>query len=252
MNFDALMKRTLKTLADNSSVILTGAAVAGTVTTAIFAAKGHADAVSNEMPEDAEYQPKTHKEFVKVYWKHYIPAATCGAVTIACIIGIHTSNTRRQAALISAYSVVDKAFEDYREKVVETVGARQESDIRDEVAKTQIQENPVSNNQVHITGSGEQLCYDSLTGRYFKSDIETIRKAQNDVNSQIINDMYCSQNEFYALIGLPPASVGEELGWTTSRMMDISFSTHLSDDGRPCLALNYIPSPVRNYWSVSG
>lgn len=253
MSMQGLLRRTFQTLADNSSVLLTGAAVAGTVTTAIFSAKGHTEAVIENA--NASAQGRDHaedgKEFIKRYWRCYIPAATSGAVTISCIIGIHSVNTRRQAALISAYSVVDKAFTDYREKVVETIGERQENKVKDEVAKKNLEENPVGDNEVFITGTGEQLCYDSFTGRYFKSDIETIRKAQNDVNAQVINDMYCSQNEFYHKIGLAPAAIGEEFGWTTDRFMEINFSTHLSEDGRPCLSLEFIPGPIRNYWRVS-
>lgn len=247
MNLEPIFKKTIKALSDNSSVILTGAAVAGTVTTAIFSAKG---AFEHGTDEAIHGTPESPKERFKQHYKHYIPAAVSGTTTIACIVGIHSINTRRQAALISAYSIVDKAFIDYREKVVETIGANQETKVRDEVAKESMEAKPVGATEVLITGSGDQLCFDTMTGRYFKSDIETIRKAQNDVNAEALNNMYCSQNEFYSKIGLGHSTIGDEMGWTSDRLMDISFSTHLSEDGRPCLCLNYIPSPVRNYWKV--
>lgn len=86
----------------------------------------------------------------------------------------------------------------YQEKVVETIGEKKEQQIRDEVAKEQVAKNPVSKNEVIITGGGETLCYDSLSGRYFKSDIEKLRKAVNELNHTMVNDMCASLNDYGA------------------------------------------------------
>lgn len=259
MNLEAIFKKATKVVSDNSSVILTGTAVAGTVTTAIFSAKGHASAVAFELEQEYlryregdthPYESPKGVEWVKEHYRHYVPAAISGTMTVACVVGIHSVNTRRQAALVSAYTVMDKAFADYKQQVVETVGAKQETAIRDEVAKKTVTDNPPSDNPIFVTNRGESLCHDSWSGRYFQCDIETIRKAQNDINQNIFHHMYASQNDFYNKIGLSASSLGEEFGWNTDRMLDISFSSHLTDDGKPCLVLNYTMSPIRNYWKA--
>lgn len=260
MNLGAIFNRVSKSLADNSSSILTGAAVVGTITTAIFTARATSKAVIDilearenhdpgvEVREWGTYMPRM--ESVKLVWKHYVPAASMGVATIACIIGAHTTHSRRHAAILGAYSITEAAFKDYRAKIVETIGESKERRVREDLAKDQLEKNPVEGSQVIITGLGETMCYDTITGRYFKSDIEKIRKAQNDINAKIVNEMHASQNDFYRLIGLPSTGIGEDLGWNLDNRLDIFFSTHLSEDGQPCLSIDYHSSPVRNYWKV--
>lgn len=232
-------------LSDNSPAILTGIGVAGTVTTAILAGKGawHAARHTGEGPADPTFQ-----EQVKETWKFYIPAAISGTTTIVCIVASNKISSKRTAAIISAYSVSETLFKEYKDKVVETLGEKKELAMRDEIAQDRIAANPASEREVIITGSGEVLCYETLTGRYFKSDMETLRKAQNDINAQLINEGYASLNDFFGTIGLASTSYGEEVGWTVDEMLDIHFSTVLSEDGKPCISVGYKTTPVRNYY----
>ena len=94
------------------------------------------------------------------------------------------------------------------------------------------------------------MCYDMLTDRYFRSDIEKIRRAENEINRAIIHDMYASQNDFYALIGLGDCVAGQELGWNMEHYLRLIFTSHLSPEGIPCLAINYEFMPVAKYGQV--
>lgn len=250
------------TLSKNSPAILTALAVTGTVSTAILATKATVQAMvklHDEAWEEAfmtkdPYQSlsvvltKTPKqELVKRFWTLYVPAvATCG-VTIGCIIGANTVHTRRSAALMSAYSITETAFKEYQEKVVEQVGAPKEQKVRDAIAADRIASDPPSQNQVLVTGNGDVLCYEFITGRYFNSSMETLRKAQNDINSQILNEMYASQNDFFRAIGLPVTGAGETVGWNNDKRLDLTFSSILSEDSKPCLAVGYSILPFPQY-----
>ena len=90
------------------------------------------------------------------------------------------------------------------------------------------------------------LCYDQLMDRYFHSDPESIRKAVNDLNYELINGpgMWVGLNEFYEKLGLDPAQIGEELGWTIDNRIDVSFSSMLSNNNIPCLVMRFSTSPV--------
>lgn len=238
-----------KFLSDNAPTILTSLAIVGTVTTTVLAVRATPQAIRDIWDAESEQtDPLTNVEKVKISAKGYIPAAIMGGVTIGCIIGAHGIHNRRQAALISAYSIADAALKEYQTKVIETIGKNKELKVRDDIAKDTLEKNPVGSSEVYITGTGEHLCYDSLSGRYFKSDIETIRKAENDINAEVVNGMYTSQNDFYRKIGLHPVALGEEMGWRTDNMLDISFSTQMSEDNQPCICLNYRVSPIRGYW----
>ena len=104
--------------------------------------------------------------------------------------------------------------------------------------------------EVIITGSGEVLCYETITGRYFNSSVETIRQAQNTLNAEMLNEMYVSLNDLFREIGLPVTGYGEEVGWTVDKQLDIQFSTVLSDDGRPAVAIGYNYTPIKGYSSL--
>ena len=89
------------------------------------------------------------------------------------------------------------------------------------------------------------MCYDSVSGRYFKSDMETIKKAENELDARLRNEMYVSLNEFYYEIGLEPLRViGEDLGWNIDNgYLDLNFSSQIASDGTPCLVLDYGVAP---------
>ncbi len=69
--------------------------------------------------------------------------------------------------------------------------------------------------------------------------METLRKAQNDINSQVVNQAYVTLEEFYDLVGLPNTSNASNLGWDSDKLMALQFSTVLSEAGEPCLAFDY-------------
>jgi hypothetical protein len=234
--------------AANSPSLLSAAGVAGVVTTAILASKATRQATlkTAEIQNRELTMPET-KELVSLYWKLYIPTAVSGAATIACIIGANQIGLRRNAALLGAYTLADTAFREYKDEVLAQIGAAKERKVHDEVVKKQIDANPVGDKQVVITGGGDQLCYESLTGRYFKSDIETIRQAANMVHHSVLTNMYASLNEFFELLGLGTTALGEELGWNIDVIPEIIFTTHLADDGRPCLAVGFAHLPRKDY-----
>lgn len=249
--FKTIVRSTQKLISDHSPVILTGVAVAGVASTAIFAAKGGARS-NEELKKAAEESDHDllPKEKVEIAWKFYIPAATMGGATIACIIGANTISTKRNAALMSVYSLTETAFKEYQDKVAETIGRNKEENVRADIVKDHIAAEPVENKQVIVTNTGEHLCYETLTGRYFQSSIEQIRRAQNDINAKIINEMYASQNDFHNLIGLPSTSYGEEVGWRAENLLDIKFSSVLTEDDKPCLAVEYRVQPIRDYFKL--
>lgn len=259
MNISNLAKNVGQTLSNNSPVILTGMAVAGTVSSAILSAKGGMQARvaleerDNELLESGVEDRTRKEEFiddVKTTWKFYIPAGLMTGATVACVIGAHSINNRRNAAIMTAYSLTDRAFQEYKEHIVETIGEKKEQAAREELGKKHLDNNPVTQNTI-ILGEGDHLCYDQATGRYFNSTMEKIRRAVNDINERCISQVYASHNDFYEHLGLPPIGLGEELGWRDTHLMNVSFSTHLTSDAKPCLVLDYTVGPVNSYYRES-
>lgn len=245
-NFITIAKGVSGGLKKKSPEILVGIGIAGMITTTIIAVKATPKAVLllEAKKESDGVEKLTPIETVKTAWTCYIPAVITGTLSIACFIGAGSVNARRQMALATAYRLSETALKEYRDKVVETIGPKKEQEVRSAIIKDKLEKNPVSSSEVVITAKGETLCYDVLSGRYFKSDIEKIRRAVNELNRRMRNDMYVSLNDFYYEIGLPDIKLGESLGWNIDKgYMDVQFGSHLAADGTPCLVIAYTVAP---------
>lgn len=242
MQISNLIRNVGHSIKTNAPELLTAVGVSGVFTTSYLTARA-SFAAAEVLEEDKEVwgaaidKKQRFKEQTALVWKLYIPAAASGAVTVACIVGANKSNSRRTAAAVTAYSITEKAFTEYRERVIEEIGETKEQRLRDELAQKNVEENPPS--KIIVTGRGEVLCCELYTGRYFKSDMETLRKAQNDINAKVVNYLYVTLDEFYDLLDLPHTSTSVNLGWDSEKLMELEFSTTLSENNEPCLAFDY-------------
>ena len=254
-NLATITKDIRKFASKRSPEILTGIGIAGMITTTILAVRATPKALEliEEQKEEESVDELSSFEVVKVAWKPYIPAMVTCVASTACLIGASSVNTKRNAALATAYKLSETALSEYRDKVVETIGEKKERIVRDKVAEERVKKNPVSKNEVIITGNGKTLCFDPISGRYFMSSIETIKKAENTLNKQMLHDIsgYVSLNEFYDELGLDHTSVGNDLGWNTNQLIDIDFSSQLNDNGEPSVVLDYLVAPKCDYYNFS-
>lgn len=246
----AKLSKTLKNvqtrLSKHSPEILTGLGIAGMLSTTVLAVRATPKALKmvDEKKKELDTDSLTPLETVKAAWKPYIPAVVTGTVATACLIGANSVNAKRNAALATAYTLSETALSEYKAKVIETVGEKKEKVIREKVNQERIDKNPASKNSVIVVGDNGTLCYDHHSGRYFMSDIEKIRKAENTINKELISNMYVSLNDFYDEIGLERTRGGDDLGWNIDNgLVEIDFSSHLTDEGKPCLVIDYSIAP---------
>lgn len=250
----SFLKRMEATLTKHSPEILTGIGISGMITTTVLAVKATPKALM--LLEDARYEKGSALkpvEKVKAAWKPYVPAVVTGTVSIACLIGANSVHSRRTAALAAAYQLSETALAEYREKVVETLGEKRERSVREKISKDRVEKQPVSTSEVYITNKGDTLFLDPLSKRYFKSDIELIRKAENTLNKQMLHDIsgYVSLNDFYCEIDLPFTDLGYDIGWNTDKLIDLDFHAVQADDGRPCLSIDFITPPQYKFDTFS-
>lgn len=248
-NLASIARSVQTAMKKHSPEILTGIGIAGMITTTVMAVRATPKALIliEEKKDELETDTLSGKEIVKTAWPCYIPAAVIGSVSIFCLIGASSTNLRRNAALATAYTLSESTLKEYQEKVVETIGEKKEQSIRDAVAKDKIVKNPVR--EVILTeNGGNTICYDAISGRYFKSDIDKIRKAENELNRQMRDEMYVTLNEFYYAIGLDGTKLGDDLGWNIDKgYIELDFSSHLDANGTPCLVIDYRVAPVYDY-----
>lgn len=243
------VKNTKGFICKHSPEILTGIGITGMITSTVLAVKATPKALM--LLEDAKDKKKedlTVVETVKTVWKPYAPAVLTGVASVTCIIGASAVSTKRNAALAAAYTLSERTLLTYRDKVVETIGEKKEKEVREKVAQEEVNKQPVSSSQVIITSKGGTLCKDSLSGRYFKSDLDIIKKAINKLNREMTYQNYVSLNEFYDEIGLNGTSSGDRLGWNLDDgLIDLDFSACIAENDEPCIVIDYLIPPKYDF-----
>lgn len=254
-NVAAMFKSVKMAVSKHSPEILTGLGIAGMITTTVLAVKATPKALDliaaaeDEKFDNGHGEALTKLEVVKVAWKPYIPAAVTGLTSAACLIGASSVNSKRNAALATAYNLSATALSEYKEKVIETIGEKKEHAIRDKVAEERIAKEPVNQSAIIVSGKGNTRCFDTITKRRFTSDIESIKSIVNELNRRMINgEDYISLNDFYYELGLDGSSIGDELGWNVADgLIELDYSAQLDTDGIPCIVIDYAIAPKRGF-----
>lgn len=250
----------------HSHTILAGVGVAGTVTTAYLTGRATFKAAEIIEKKEKELVAKridegvseekaseyklTRFEKIKLVWRHYIPPGAVLVTTVTCIIVANKIASKKIAALAIASGISERALQEYKAKVVEKLGERQDTKLRDEIAQDRVNKNPPNSREIILAGTGEVLCMDLYSGRYFQSTIEEIKRAENKVNYSINNFMSASLSEFYEEIGLPPTSFSDQVGWNANHPVEIQISAVMSPDDRPVMAVDFVQAPTMEYQNL--
>lgn len=249
-NISKIINEIQKAVIKHSPEILTGLGIAGMITTTVLAVKATPKALDliNDRKDELETEKLPPIEVVKTAWKCYIPATLTCVTSTACLIGASSVNLKRNAALATAYKLSESAISEYKDAVIDKIGEKKEQTIRDKVAEEKMKKNPVSSSEVFITEKGNTLCYDTISGRYFKSDIDRIKRAENAINKQLLDEMYVSLNDLYDELDLDHTKLGDELGWKIDDgLVELYFSSQLADDGTPCVVMDFTRAPKYNF-----
>lgn len=233
----------------HESEILLGFGIGGMIYSTISAVKVTPKAIKlieqrKKELECLENEKLSVKETVKTTWKLYIPTVSSMILSAGCIITSNHIKTKRNAALATAYALSERTLTSYRDKVIETLGESKEKEIREKISQDEVTNNPISNSQVIIASKGNTLFMDSISGRYFRSDIDKIRKAINEMNRRINLQNYVSLDEFYNEIGLESTNISNNIGWNLdSGLIEIDFNACIAENDEPCIVLNYYVEP---------
>lgn len=240
----------------NAPTIFTATACVGTIATAVLTAKSTTLAIEriSDYCEDNLRSPEdlTWREKFAVSYRVYIPPAIAGVATLVSIIAANRIQYARGAAFALAYTGSEAAFRRYREAVADVVNPKDVQKVASRVAEKSVQDagEPVPGT-VLVASSGDVLCYDVFSGRYFRSDIESVRRVENNINGQLNAECYASLNEFYAGLGLPPIAAGELVGWSDPNALSVEFGSQLTEKGEPVLTIDFLVSPKENYFKIN-
>lgn len=234
----------------HSPEILMGIGLGGMFTTAVLVGTATPKAMKQiEEATDEKGEDLTPVEIVKAAWKPYVPAAITFALSTGCIIGGNRVSAKRNALIATAYQISTTALNEYQDKVVDIVGEEKAKEIRDKVAEDKTKKAEFEPTRVIVAGSGDVLIWEPLSNRYFRSTVNRVEKAMNEMNGRMIDgmEMYVSHNTFLNELKLPNWIMGDDIGWSVNKRIDLMFEPKISDDGEPCLAIAYLQPPFHQY-----
>lgn len=185
------------------------------------------------------------KEKVQLVWKQFIPPVLVGAATITCIISASQVGARRAAAIAAAFKISEEMATEYRSKVVEAIGDKAEEKLQAQLASDRMERTP--GREVIILTGPQQIFFDAFSGRYFSSDMESIRKAINEINFQINGSFYASLSDFYDKIGLDRTEISDDFGWNSDQQLDVKFHPVMMSDGKVAVQMSYDKQSIRGY-----
>jgi hypothetical protein len=234
----------------NGSTILTCAGAVGVVTTSVMAVKATPKALEKiDKAKEEKGEELTTMETVRVAAPSYIPTILIGASTIACIFGANVLNKRSQAALASAYALLDNSFKEYKEALKELYGEEAHQNIMDHIAIEKAKEVGVSGSYFATScdltaddSCGDPvLFYEEYSNRYFEATIEQVINAEYHLNRNYILRGYSYLNELYEFLGLELTEYGDVMGWTPTDegeyWVEFNHRKVVLDDGLECYIL---------------
>lgn len=234
----------------NASTILTCVGGLGVVATAVTAVAETPKAIRLlEQAKEEKGSELTKLEVITTAGPAYIPAVIMGAATITCIFGANILNKRQQAALMSAYALLDNSYKEYRGKVIDLYGEEVDTHIKQEIAKDKFKEID------RDTTEGKQLFFDDFSGRYYESTLEQVQLAEYLLNREIALYGYASLNQYYELLDIPEIDGGNEIGWSAGELqcscwsvwVDFRHEKTLIDDDLECYIIQMSYEPVADY-----
>lgn len=246
---ERVIKNVRNSVIKHSPEILTGIGIAGTVGAVVLSVNITPKAIIKiQNAESNKGNKLSNKEIIKLCWKDYLPVVALEIASISCIIGGNRINLKRNAALGAAYAISEKTLLKYKDKVIETIGEKEEQKIMDKIHEDDVKNDPPKNNTIIVTSNGNTLFKDEISGRYFRSDMNSINKIINELNEKINHQDYVSLNELYSGYGLDPLRDGDLIGWNiTNGIIKLTLSTCLVDNNEPCIVLDYEKLPTHGF-----
>lgn len=167
------------------------------------------------------------------YAKLYAPAVIVGAASVSCILVSHKMMKQRMAAVAAALSATDKAFKDYRGRVMERFGEQVEKELRYNIKAQEIEQTVVDEKgkekKVKETAdvaaaegwdpsqySPYARIFDESHPQWTKDpemNLYYLKARQSQATDMLRARGHLFLNEVYDMLGFPRTKAGAAVGW---------------------------------------
>ena len=181
----------------------------------------------------------------------YIPTVAMGVGTIACIFGANYLDKRQQAALMSAYALVDGSYKEYKKKVEDMYGESAHDNVITEIAKDRYEESDIEDDD----DPEVELFYEEFTRQYFNSTKYKVQRAQYELNREIHMRGWATLAEYCEFMDIDCGDEGEALGWSEGGNLarywqgwiDFTHKKVELEDSMECYIITMFQEPYLDY-----
>lgn len=246
-----MLAKTKFTVKKHSPEILLGVGIVSGVAATVAACKGTLEidkvlAKHNETmdkirsyPVDKEYTEEKKKKDTTVTYirtaasiaKIYAPAIALGALSVTSILASYNVIHKRNVALSAAYTALDQTFKEYRQRVIDKIGAEAEEkiyynledgEVEEKVTDDKGKEKTVKKKVKIAKGGGSEFSKYLTRANSNYTDSEDylglwLRGKQNYYNDKLEADGYLILNDIYRDMGFEDTKSGMIAGYVTSR-----------------------------------
>ena len=228
---------------------------AGVILTSYLTAKA-----TMQVAEDKKDEKLSKKDFIKKYWKKYIPALISGGATIASITSSCIIGKKTEASLSASAIALSQVYNKYKGKIKNTLGVDIHRDIMGKIA-----EDELKNNDVKCSADDTILCHEEHIG-WFETTREELAYAYADLNQRIQVYDY-QETAYYVMLHnfvkdhniklLEPDKVSNEdlqWGWSSEYLLDeysynwihMVTEDRVTEDGKVFREIIFVEDPILN------
>lgn len=172
------------------------------------------------------------------------PTVILGVSSVACVIGANKIQAARLASATAAYQITTRAFDEYKDAVIEEIGEKKEQKVRDKIAEKHIEE---STYDIPQPMTATQLFMESLTGQYFRSTKEEVLQGVMRFQKALMVEDYLTVSEFFDYLEIEElrhTPVTDAIGFNSETGIEVYFSVAPASNGEPCTVLEYRTLPL--------
>lgn len=203
--------------------------------------------VAREM-EHKEYSDSDRQHDIAIIYtrsavglaKLYGPSILLGSVSIGLLTKSHNILNERNAALAAAYAAVDKAFEQYRGRVVAKYGEEEDREFRYSMESVDVVDEKTGKTTIRRRVADDEP---SMYARFFdphspswskeaEYNLVFLRCQQSYANDMLKTRGHLFLNEVYDSLGIERTKAGQVVGWTVSKDGDNFVDFGLYDSKR--------------------
>lgn len=230
---------------------------------------------SGDVPEGVTYTDREMKKDLTIIIgraagkviRLYAPAVILGGVGVACLTKSHKILMERNAAMTAAYIAVEKAFQTYRDRVIDRYGEETDRDLRYDYEEVSVVDEETGKiTPAYRVAPGEPSGY----ARWFDEENDHwsappfgehnwlwLRTQQNWANDVLRSRGHLFLNEVYGMIGLSHTNAGAAVGWVYDRNNPdgdnyVDFGCWGKDGGQPVEFFNGREGAILLDFNVDG